>query len=110
MRYQVHRIKDSAYESFRWSPHTGGCAVIKQKDYRLDGEVEAATPYAAWKLLAQQDAPLRTGDVLESLNDSGETQQVFVAKYIGLEPAEWFVAPAPSAPEFPAVVEPAPLL
>jgi hypothetical protein len=113
MRYRVHRIKDSVQESFRWSPHTGGCAAIKPKDYRLDGEAEAATPYAAWKLLANQGFPLRAGDVLESLDDSGEPHKLYIAKYIGLEPAEWFVATqatdvhrAPSAPEFSDAPQP----
>jgi hypothetical protein len=105
MRYRVHRIKDSAQESFRWSAHTGGCAIIKPKDYRLTGEVEAATHYSAWKELANQHSPLRAGDVLESLDDSGKPHQVYIAKYIGLEPAEWFVG----APESPAIPQPAPL-
>lgn len=94
MRYQVHRIRDFALESFRWSPHTGGTAVIKPRDYQSAEELEAATPYAAWKLAAERNIPLRTGDVLESLHDSGSAGPLLIVKYIGFEPAQWW-APAP---------------
>jgi hypothetical protein len=96
MRYQVHRIRDFALESFRWSPHTGGTAVIKPKDYQSAEELEAATPYAAWKLAAQQNIPLRAGDVLESLDDSGSGAPLLIVKYIGFEPAQWW-APSPKS-------------
>ncbi|HEX4772449.1 MAG TPA: hypothetical protein VH351_16565 [Bryobacteraceae bacterium] len=94
MRYQVHRIRDAAIDSFRWSPHTGGTAIIKPKDYQSGEELEAATPYAAWKLAAERNLPLRAGDVLELLNDSGSAGPLLIAKYIGFEPAAWWT-PAP---------------
>jgi hypothetical protein len=90
MRYQVHRIRDVAVESFRWSPHTGGTAIIKPKDYQPGEELEAATPYAAWKLAAERNIPIRAGDVLESLDDSGSRGSLLIAKYIGFEPAQWW--------------------
>lgn len=99
MRYQVHRIKDLARESFRWSAHTGGTAILKLKDYEPAEQWESATPYAVWKLAAELGKPLHPGDVLEPLDDSRSPRPLLIAKYIGFEPAEWFVptlsSPAP---------------
>lgn len=91
MLYRIHRMREAARESFRWSAHTAGKAILKPKDYEPDTEIEAPTPYAAWKLLAAQNTPLNPGDVLETKNESGGSQEMVVAKYIGFEPAEWFV-------------------
>jgi hypothetical protein len=88
--YRIHRIKDTPRETFRWAAHTGGAAIIKPKDYEFSGEVEALTPYAAWKVLTSEGRPLRPGDVLESLNALGEPFDLRIAKYIGFEPAEWW--------------------
>jgi hypothetical protein len=87
MHYRVHRIKETPREAFRWAPHTGGLAIAKAKDYEPGEELEAATPYAAWKFLAQQGAPLRPGDLLECL----QPPSLQITKYIGFEPAQWFV-------------------
>lgn len=94
MIFRIHRMKDAPRENFRWAAHTGGVAVVKPKDYDADGEVEGATPYAAWQLLKESDRPLRAGDVLEDV--SGTLQ---IAKYIGFEKAQWWVPePKPVAP------------
>jgi|SRR6516162_2307843 hypothetical protein len=107
MRYQVHRIKDFAFESFRWSPHSGGTAIVKPKDYQSAEQVDAATPYEAWMLAARKNAPLRAGDVLESLDDSRESGTLVIAKYIGFEPAQWWVpSPKPDAPVVPGQLQP----
>jgi hypothetical protein len=89
--YLVHRIKEAPGEHFRWAAHTGGLAVIKIKDYERAGEVEAATPYAAWKMLASEGQPLRPGDVLEAINADGGAGDLQIVKYIGFEPAKWYV-------------------
>ncbi len=48
------------------------------------------SPYDAWKKLASEDQPLRPGDLLETLQpSSGSALQI--AKYIGFEPAQWFI-------------------
>ena len=88
--FRVYRMKDAPREAFRWAAHTGGLASVKSKDYEAGVEVSAASPYAAWKLLGVREDPLRPGDVLESLNgpDAG---QLHILKYIGFEPANWFV-------------------
>lgn len=84
-------MKDTPRENFRWAAHTGGLAVVKPKDFELDGEVEAGTPYSAWKLLLSEDRPLRTGDLLETYSVEGVATELRIVKYIGFEQAEWFV-------------------
>lgn len=90
-RYRIHRMKDTQRESFRWAAHTGGLALVKPKDYELDGEVEAATPYSAWRLLMSEGRPLRAGDLLETYSVEGVATELRIVKYIGCEPAEWFI-------------------
>ena len=92
MRYRVYRMRDSQREQFRWAPHTGGSLVVKPKDYMADEELEAPSPYSAWKLLAGRGQILRPGDLVELINDDGISGQLQICKYIGFEPAEWFVA------------------
>ena len=97
-RYRIHRIKDASRESFRWAAHTGGLAVVKPKDYDPAGEVDAATPYAAWKELAANGDPLHPGDLLECETGEGLSAELQIAKYIGFEPARWYVPePKPDA-------------
>lgn len=90
-RYRVHRIKEAPGESFRWAAHTGGLAVVKPRDYEPAGELDAATPYAAWKALAAANQPLHPGDLLEIVNSDGAPGDLQIAKYIGFEPAQWYV-------------------
>ncbi len=91
MRYRVHRMKDTPRENFRWAPHTGGLATVRIKDYEAQEEIDAVSPYAAWKLLLNQARPLRPGDLLEPVPDDGATGELQIAKYIGFEPAQWFI-------------------
>ena len=102
-RYRVHRIKDIPREHFRWAPHTGGIAVAKAKDYAPAEEMTAQNPYELWKLMAAGDHPLHPGDLLELLGEaeSQSAPQLWIAKYIGFEPAQWFV-PVVAAPAIPA--------
>jgi len=90
-RYRIHRIKHAPLESFRWAAHTGGLAVVKPKDYDSGEEIDAETPYAAWKSLSPTGQALRPGDVLESHLEDGSFGSLLITKYIGFEPAEWFV-------------------
>ena len=64
---------------------------MKPKDYEFSKEAEAATPYAVWKLLSEEGEPLRPGDLLELSTDEGTPGELRIAKYIGFEPAQWFV-------------------
>jgi len=98
--FRIHRIKDAPRENFRWSAHTGGLAIAKSRDYELGGIVDATSPYAAWKSLAAEGQSLRPGDLLEKLLDDQTSGTLLIAKYIGFEPAQWFV-PGPK-PDFAA--------
>jgi hypothetical protein len=101
-RYRIHRIKEAPREIFRWAPHTGGLAIVKPKDYEFGEDIEASTPYAAWRLVASEGSPLRPGDLLELTPIEGSTGQLYIAKYIGFEPAQWFV-PEPKNEAAPVV-------
>ena len=108
-RYRIHRIKETPRENFRWTPHTGGLTTAKPKDYDCNREVEAATPYAAWKSLAQAGDGLRPGDLLEAVSAEGMGEDLQIVKYIGFEPARWHV-PETRGEVSPAVeFAPAPL-
>jgi hypothetical protein len=91
-RYRIHRLRESMKESFRWAAHTGGTAVIKPKDYEVGAEVDALTPYALWSELKAEDASLCPGDVLETLREDGTPGELQIFKYIGFEPAKWWIA------------------
>ncbi len=86
--FKIHRLKDQAATTFRWAPHTSGAATVKQRDYELAGEVEAASAYALFNQLHGTPNALRVGDVLE-LPDG--TLRIF--KFVGLEEAQWWVPP-----------------
>lgn len=79
-------------ETFRWEPHTGGLVIVKLKDYEAGELIEAATPYAAWRLLESGGHRLRPGDLLEVLTAAENAPPtLLITKYIGFEPAQWFV-------------------
>lgn len=92
MLFRIHRMKEAARESFRWAAHTGGLAIVKPKDYEVAGDVESANAYGAWSALRQSATPFETGDMLED-----EAGQLWVAKYIGFEKAQWWVAEVKAA-------------
>ncbi len=103
--YRVHRIKDAPAEAFRWELHTGGLVTVKPKDYEPGRQVEASTPYIAWKLLENDGQRLRPGDLLEVVSAADSAPgTLFITKYIGFEPAQWFV-PEPKNPATPASYE-----
>jgi hypothetical protein len=92
MRYRIHRMKEPAREAFRSAAHTSAPAVAKAKDYELSGEIEAENAYATWVALRETERPLQTGDILED-----EAGVLHIAKFIGFEPAQWWV-PEPKPP------------
>jgi hypothetical protein len=98
LRYRIHRLKDVPRENFRWAPHTGGLAIVRSKDYDLDGEVEATSPYAVWKALLAENQALRPGDLLEVGQIDEVPGQLYIAKYIGFEPASWYLPEPRTAP------------
>ena len=90
--YRIHRIRESMKEPFRWQAHTGGTATVKPKDYEVGGEFEAATPYALWTTMKAEGKALCPGDVLETVKEDGAQGELQIYKYIGFEPAKWWVA------------------
>jgi hypothetical protein len=91
MVFRIYRMKDGPREQFRWAAHTGGPAVVKPKDYEAKGEIEAASPYGAWKALGANGDPLQTGDLLEEIAADGSAGSLHIAKYVGIEKATWLV-------------------
>jgi hypothetical protein len=90
-RYRIHRLRESMKEQFRWAAHTGGAAAAKPKDYAADTEVEAATPYALWSRMKGEGRDLCPGDVLEAIREDGLPGELEIFKYIGFEPAKWWI-------------------
>ncbi len=91
--YQIHRLKESQRQQFRWAPHTSGVTIVKPKDYEKGSVAEGASPYAVWLNLRETDQALEVGDLLEVEGDV-----LRILKYIGFEEARWYVPePAPQA-------------
>jgi hypothetical protein len=86
--FKIHRQRESAKSGFRFAPHTSGAAVVKQKDYELVGEKEAASAYALFNELRGTADALEVGDVVELPEGA-----LKIYKYVGLEDAAWWVAP-----------------
>ncbi|MFL6448556.1 MAG: hypothetical protein ACJ746_12820 [Bryobacteraceae bacterium] len=74
--------------------------MVKPKDYDFGEEIDAETPYAAWKSLSVNGNALRPGDLLELQSEEGPPSSLLITKYIGFEPAQWFVPE--QKPERPA--------
>ena len=97
--YQIHRLKDTPRQQFRWAPHTSGVTIARPRDYEKGQIVEAASPYAVWLALRGTAEELKIGDLLEI-----EGGEVRILKYIGFEEARWYV-PEPVPTPVPAPVE-----
>lgn len=89
--YQIHKLRESRRQQFRWAPHTSGTSIVKPHDYEEVSTVTAETPYAAWLALRGTDRQLHPGDIL--VDDGG---RMSIYKYVGFEEARWFV-PEPAA-------------
>ena len=83
--YQIHRLKETPRQQFRWAPHTPGVTVVKLKDYEPGPVIEAATPYALWIALRESETRLSVGDLIEA------GAELRILKYIGFEEARWYV-------------------
>jgi hypothetical protein len=92
--YQIHRLKETPRQQFRWAPHAPGVSIVKLRDYEPGQRLEAASPYALWLALRETDDALQIGDLLQL--DGQEELRIF--KYIGFEEARWYVPePAPAS-------------
>jgi len=98
-RYRLHQLKDGLRAQFRNATPKPGPLELHRRDYTPGQEIEAASPYAAWKWSRDESGaePIQVGDVLEA--ESGE---LLLCRYAGFEEARWR-APAPAPAE--AVVE-----
>ena len=102
--YQIHRLKETQRQQFRWAPHTPGVTIVKLKDYEVGAVVEAASPYALWLELRESDNAIAVGDLIEVVGDlpGGELR---ILKYIGFEEARWYAPEAaPNAMGEPVAV------
>jgi hypothetical protein len=91
--YQIHRLKETSRQQFRWAPHASGVGIAKPKDYEKGPLVEAASPYALWIALRGTEDALQVGDLLE-LEGTGELR---IFKYVGFEEARWYVPEVPTS-------------
>ncbi len=91
-QFRIHRMKEQTRENFRWAAHVSAQAIVKPKDYEPSGEVEALHEYEAWSNLRGSERALQLGDLLET-----ETGELRICKYVGFEPAKWFVPDPPPA-------------
>jgi hypothetical protein len=98
-RYRIYYLKESQRQHFRNAPPAPGPLKIKLKDYQEGGEIEAASPYAAWKQIqGTEDRPLiGVGDVLET-----DTGALYVCRWAGFEEAQWRLPEEPAAMTAPA--------
>jgi hypothetical protein len=101
--YQIHRLKDSHRQQFRWAPHTSGITIVKPKDYEPGPTTDGASPYAVWLALRETEQALQVGDLVET-----EAAELRILKYIGFEEARWYAPerspPTASQPEPPVEV------
>lgn len=82
--------------SFRWAPHVAGLATVKPRDYRPDGEFEAANEYALWAELRSSEQALEVGDLVENTGDNSGGLKI--CKFVGFESARWAETEAAVAP------------
>ncbi len=105
-RYRIYYLRESQRQHFRHAPPAAVPPKLKMKDYQPEGEIEASSPYAAWKQMREaggERRPIEVGDALET--DAGA---LLLCRYVGFEEAQWFVPePPPSQPlEAPPVEAP----
>ena len=105
--YQIHRLKETPRQQFRWAPHTPGVTIVKLKDYEPGAVVEAASPYALWLALRESEQAISVGDLIEVVTESNAVSggELRILKYIGFEEARWYVPePAPNTMAEPVAV------
>ena len=109
-RYRIYHLKESQRQHFRnatpASGPEGAPLKLKPKDYQPGGEIEASSPYAAWKQMREagdEQRPIDIGDALET-----DTGALLVCKYVGFEEAQWFVPETPDTAQAATPNAPAP--
>ena len=95
-RYRIYHLREAQRQHFRQAPPAPGPLKLKLKDYQPGGEIEATSPYTAWKQLHGNPGelqPIGIGDARET-----DTGTLLLCRYAGFEEAEWFVPEAVSPP------------
>ncbi len=94
-QYQLFRLIDSRRETYQSAALEPGQIELRPQHYVPAGEVEAGSPYQAWRWLkragddAQALAELAVGDVLRDCDND----QWLVCNYWGFDPVQWNDAP-----------------
>jgi len=92
-RYRIHYLKEAQRAAFRNAAPGAGPLKLKARDYGEGPEVEASSPYAAWKQ-SREGRKIEVGDALET-----EGGTLLVCRYGGFEEAEWWRPEAAVSPE-----------
>ena len=89
-RYRVFYLRDVPREKFRSAPPREKPYHLRTGNYDEDEVIEAATPYAVWKRLQEDEGaseakrPFGVGDALES-----DEPELLVLNYWGFDEARW---------------------
>jgi hypothetical protein len=90
-QYQLYRLIDSRREKYQSASPEPGQALLRGRHYEPAGEVEAVSPYQAWRQLqtvteeAETLAALAVGDVLRD----PDRDEWLVCNYWGFDPVQW---------------------
>ncbi len=104
-QYQLFRLIDSRRETYQSAAPKPGQAELRGRHYELAGEVEAGSPYQAWRRLQhaadepESPAILGVGDVLRD----PESDEWLVCNYWGFDPVLWNDAPPLTEEEMQAL-------
>ena len=90
-RYKFFHLRDSLVEKFRESAPKAKPYSLRARDYEEAGEIDAAGPYGAWKLLQEPERAegegcrgFGVGDALEL-----EPAELVILNHWGFDHAEW---------------------
>lgn len=104
-QYQLYRLIDSRRENYKNAAPEPGQTELRSRHYELAGEVEAGSPYQAWRRLRtvgeepESPAALAVGDVLRNL----ESDEWLVCNYWGFDPVQWNDTPPLTEEEMQAL-------
>lgn len=104
-RYQLYRLTDSRRETYQNAAPNPGQIELRGKHYELAGELEAGSPYQAWRRLNQATddaetlAGLAVGDVLLD----ADNDEWLVCNYWGFDPVSWNDEPPLTVEQMQAV-------
>ena len=58
--YRIYYLKDSHRQQFRHALPSPDPVKLKMRDYQPGGEIEASSPYAAWKQMREEQGERRS--------------------------------------------------